>query len=194
VEKKAVVLMLVLTVIISCVSLLVLPTKQTVLGQQTTTATNFLPYENSTYGIKAQYPSNWDKQENGTRQDTETDLVTFYPPSTNSNASLDISIDDISDEKGTTLAQYAGNGMTDLNQSLKSFKLDRSSTNSVLAGLPAYNSTYTYVDGNVVLKDMEIGAIKGNNVYIVTYEAGINEYNKYLSVIQRVIDSLQITK
>ena len=41
---------------------------------------------------------------------------------------------------------------------------------------------------------MEIGAIKGNNVYIVTYEAGLNEYNKYLPVIQKVIDSLQIAK
>jgi hypothetical protein len=193
VEKKAIVAALVLTAII-CVSLVVVPIKQTVLGQQTTTATNFLPYENSTYGIKAQYPSSWDKQENGTRQDTETDLVTFYPPSTNSNASLDMSIDDISDEKGTTLAQYASSGISDLNQSLKNFKLVGSSTNDVLAGLPAYNSTYTYVDGNVVLKDMEIGAIKGNNVYIVTYEAGINEYNKYLPDIQKVIDSLQITK
>jgi eukaryotic-like serine/threonine-protein kinase len=194
VKKKAIESTLVLTVIISCVYLVVMPIKQTILGQQTTTATNFLPYENSTYGIKAQYPSNWDKQENGTRQDTETDLVTFYPPSTNSNASLDISIDDISDEKGTTIAQYANNGITDLNQSLKNFKLDGSSTNSVLAGLPAYNSTYTYVEGNVILKDMEIGAIKGNNVYIATYEAGINEYNKYLPVIHKVIDSLQITK
>jgi eukaryotic-like serine/threonine-protein kinase len=194
VKKKAILSMLILTVIISCVPLIVIPIKHIVLGQQTTTATNFLPYENSTYGIKAQYPLNWDKQENGTRQDTETDLVTFYPPSTNSNASLDISIDDISDEKGTTLSQYASNGTTDLNQSLKNFKLVGSSTNSVLAGLPAYNSTYTYLDGNVVLKDMEIGAIKGNNVYIVTYEAGINEYNKYLPIIQKVIDSLQITK
>ena len=41
---------------------------------------------------------------------------------------------------------------------------------------------------------MELGTIKGSNAYIVTYEAGINEYNKYLPVIQKVIDSLQIIK
>ena len=193
-KKKAIVSALVLAVIISCVSLVVVPIKQTVLGEQTATASNFLPYENSTYGIKVQYPSSWDKQENGTRQDTETNLVTFYPPSTNSNASLDISIDNISDEKGIALAQYASGGISDLNQSLKNFKLVGSDTNSVLAGLPAYNFTYTYVDGNVVLKDMELGTIKGSNAYIVTYEAGTNEYNKYLPVLQKVIDSLQITK
>jgi eukaryotic-like serine/threonine-protein kinase len=194
VKTKTIVSALVLTVIISCVSLVVVPIKHTVLGQQTTTTTNLLSYENSTYGIKLQYPSSWDKQENGTKQDTETDLVTFYPQSTNSNASLDISIDNISDEKGTSVGQYANDGISDLKQSLKNFKLVGSSTNSVLAGLPAYNSTYTYVDGNVVLKDMEIGTIKGNNVYIVTYEAGINEYDKYLPVIQKVINSLQVTR
>lgn len=192
--QKAIVLALVLAVIISCVFLVVVPVKQTVLGQQTTTAANFLPYVNSTYGIKLQYPSTWDKEENGTKQDTETNVVTFYPQSTNSNASLDISIDDISDEKGVALAQYASDGISDLKQSLKNFKLVGSSTNSVLAGSPAYNSTYTYVDGNLALKDMEIGAIKGNNVYIVTFEGGITEYDKYLPVIQKMVDSFQITK
>ncbi|MGB7954422.1 MAG: PsbP-related protein, partial [Candidatus Nitrosopolaris sp.] len=170
-------------------------TMQTVFAQQTTkSTTNFLQYANSTYGIKLQYPSSWDKEENGTKQDTETDVVTFSPPAINSNASLDISIDDISDEKGIALAQYASSGVSDLKQSLKNFKLVGLSTNSVLAGLPAYKSIYTYVDQNTIFKDMEIGAIKGDKVYILTYEAGMNEYDKYLPVIQELINSFQVTK
>jgi serine/threonine-protein kinase len=153
-----------------------------------------LPYVNSTYGIKLQYPSSWDNEENGTRQDTGTDVVTFSPPAINSNASLDISIDDISDEKGIALSQYANNGISDLKQSLKSFKLVGLSTNNVLAGLPAYKSIYTYADQNTIFKDMEIGAIKGDKAYILTYEAGMNEYDKYLSIIQEMINSFQITK
>jgi len=172
-----------------------LATKQTVFAQQTTkSTTNFLPYVNSTYGIKLQYPSSWDKEENGTRQDTETNVVTFYPPATNSNASLDISIDDISDEKGIALAQYASGGISDLKQSLKNFKLVGLSTNNVLSGLPAYKSIYTYADQNTIFKDMEIGAIKGDKAYILTYEAGMNEYEKYLPIIQELINSFQITK
>lgn len=181
---------LVLFVIISYVYP-TLATKQTVFAQQTT---NFLPYINSTYGIKLQYPSGWDKEENGTRQDTETSVVTFYPPATNSNASLDISIDDISDEKGIALAQYASGGINDLKQSLKNFKLVGLTTNNVLSGLPAYKSIYTYADQNTIFKDMEIGAIKGDKAYILTYEAGINEYEKYLPIIQELINSFQITK
>jgi len=172
-----------------------LATKQTVFAQQTTkSTTNFLPYVNSTYGIKLQYPSSWDKEENGTRQDTETNVVTFYPPATNSNASLDISIDDISDEKGIALAQYASGGISDLKQSLKNFKLVGLTTNNVLSGLPAYKSIYTYADQNTIFKDMEIGAIKGDKAYILTYEAGMNEYEKYLPIIQELINSFQITK
>ncbi|MFZ0896545.1 MAG: PsbP-related protein [Candidatus Nitrosopolaris sp.] len=193
-RNKSILSMLVLIMIISYVYPTV-ATKQTVFAQQTTTpTTNFLPYVNSTYGIKLQYPSSWDKEENGTRQDTETDIVTFYPPAVNSNASLDISIDDISDEKGIALAQYTSNGVSDLKQSLKNFKLVGLSTNSVLAGLPAYKSIYTYADQNAIFKDMEIGAIKGDKAYILTYEAGVNEYDKYLPIIQELINSFQITK
>ena len=41
---------------------------------------------------------------------------------------------------------------------------------------------------------MEIGVIKGDKVYILTYEAGMNEYNKYLPIIQGLINSIQLTK
>jgi hypothetical protein len=43
------------------------------LAQVKPTTTNFIPYQNSTYGIKIQYPSDWDKQENGTKQDCTVD-------------------------------------------------------------------------------------------------------------------------
>jgi hypothetical protein len=190
-RNKTILSVLALVVIVSGISLVV-ATKQTVFAQQTTT--NFLPYANSTYGIKLQYPSSWDKEENGTRQGTETDVVTFSPPAINSNASLDMTIDDISDEKGIALAQYASGSISDLKQSVKNFKLVGLNTNSVLAGLPAYKSIYTYVGENSIFKDMEIGAIKGDKAYILTYEAGMNEYDKYLPIIQELINSFQLTK
>ena len=103
-------------------------------------------------------------------------------------------MDNISDEKGIPLAQYASDSISDLKQSLKDFKLVGSTTNNILAGLPAYKSIYTYVGENTIFKDMEIGAIKGDKVYILTYEAGINEYDKYLPIIQELINSFQLAK
>jgi eukaryotic-like serine/threonine-protein kinase len=191
-KNKSILSTLVLIVVISYVYPTV-ATNQTVYAQQTTKLpTNLVAYDNSTYGIKLQYPYNWIKEENGTRQDTQTDVVTFSPPAINSNASLDISIDDISDEKGIALSQYANDSISAMKQS--GFKLLALTTNNVLSGLPAYKSIYTYADQNTVFKGMEIGAIKGNKAYILTYEAGMNEYDKYLPIIQGLANSFQITK
>jgi serine/threonine-protein kinase len=189
--SKTILPVLVLFVVLSGVTFIVALTV-TALAQLTPTS---LPtYSNSTYGIKFQYPPNWDKVQNGTKLDTETDIVTFYPPASTSNASLDVSTDNISDERGVSVAQYSSEGLSDLKQSLKNFKLIESTTNNVLATLPAYKLVYTYLDGNTILKDMEIGAIKGDKAYIITYEGGAGEYDKYLPSVQKMIDSFQITK
>lgn len=158
-KSNTVVPVLVLVLILSGLTLIV-TSKLIALPQPG--PTNLLTYANSTYGIKFQYPSDWDIVQNGTKQDTETDIVTLYPPLNNSNASIDVSTDDISDEKGMSVAQYSSEGLSDLKQSLKDFKVIEPTTNNVLATLPAYKLVYTYHDGNTVLKDMEIGAIKGD--------------------------------
>jgi eukaryotic-like serine/threonine-protein kinase len=167
------------------------------LKQEQTTTSNFLLYENSTYGIKIQYPSGWDKIEDGIREGTKTNIIAFFPASAaNSNASLDISIDDISGENGISLARYANNSLSDLKGSLTNFKLIESSANNniVFAGIPAYKLVYSSTDRNSIVKDMEIGAMQGNKVYTLTYEAGVNEYDKYLPIMQKMIGSFQITK
>jgi eukaryotic-like serine/threonine-protein kinase len=149
-------------------------------------------YQNSSYGIRIQYPSDWEKQENGTKQDTQTNVVTFFPQA--SNASFDIAIDDIT-EKGITISQYSGNSIDDLRQSAKDFKLVESNTTGVfLAGLPAYKLVYTSTDQTNNLKTMEIGAIKDNKAFVVTYEAGTAEYDKYLPRILGMISSFTITR
>lgn len=186
-KNKTTLSMLVIVVVLSGVFLIV-ATNKAVFAQHTTTA-NLLTYENSTNDIKLQYPSGWDKDLNV----TSPDVVTFYPRAINSNASLTITVDDISDEKGIPLAQYASDSNDAIKHQTKDFKLVGSTTNNTLAGLPAYKSIYTYAaDNNTKVQGMEIGAIKGDNVYIFTYEAGPNEYDKYLPIVQQLIKSFQI--
>ncbi|MDQ6666978.1 MAG: hypothetical protein M3Y53_01990 [Thermoproteota archaeon] len=161
-----------------------------------TTPASLLTYQNSTAGIKMQYPSNWNKQENGTRQDTYTDLVKITPPTINSNASLDVAVDDITTSPVTTLAQYASGEIDSLKQlyANNDFKLIESKSSIILAGLPAYRIVYTFIDQNTTTKDMEIEAINGDKVYILTYEAGSNEYDKYLPIALKMIDSFKLIK
>ena len=185
-KNKTTLSMLVIVVMLSGVFLIV-ATNKAVFAQHTTTA-NLLTYENSTDDIKLQYPSSWDKN----LTVSFPDVVTFYPRG-NSNASLTVSVDDISDEKGIPLAQYASESMEPIKHETKDFKLLGSTTNNTLAGLPAYKSIYSYAgDNNTKVQGMAIGAIKGDKVYIFTYEAGPNEYDKYMPIVQQLIKSFQI--
>ena len=149
-----------------------------------------LTYENPNYNIEIQYPSSWVKDLNV----SSPDVVTFYPSAVKSNASLTVTVDDVSDEKGIPLAQYASDAADAIKKKTQDFILFGSTTNNTLAGLPAYKSIYSYAgDNNTKVQGMEIGAIKGDKVYIFTYEAGPNEYDKYLPIIQQLIESFQIT-
>ena len=185
-KNKIALAMLVTVVVLSGVFLIV-ATNKAVLAQRTTTA-NVLTYENSTNDIKLQYPSNWDKELNV----SSPDVVTFYPSAVKSNASLTVTVDDISDEKGIPLAQYASDSNDAIKHETKDFKLLGSTTNNTLAGLPAYKSIYSYAgDNNTKVQGIQIGAIKWDKVF--TYEAGPNEYHKYLPMIRQMIYSFQIT-
>lgn len=71
-----------------------------------------------------------------------------------------------------------------MKQSLTNFKLIESNNNNHIAGLPAW-IVYTSNDDNNVTKTLETGTIKDNKAYILTYEAGISEYNTFLPIVQR---------
>jgi hypothetical protein len=89
--------------------------------------------------------------------------------------------------------QYASDSNDAIKHETKDFKLLGSTTNNTVAGLPAYKSIYSYAgDNNSTVQGMEIGAIKGDNAYIFTYEAGPNEYDRYLPTIRNMIYSFQV--
>ncbi|MFY9796649.1 MAG: hypothetical protein WAJ93_13260, partial [Candidatus Nitrosopolaris sp.] len=114
-----------------------------VLPQAIAHADKMLTYDNSTYGIRMQYPSNWHKEENlSSGSDNNSmlvDVVKFISPTKNasdsSSESLDIKIDYISDIQPITLAKYANNSIEDLRKDFDIIKLDR---NASLSNNPAY--------------------------------------------------------
>jgi len=75
-------------------------------GEQTSDNNNsnaFLLYENSSYGLKILYPSNWKKEENvgnNNNNSSLTDVVRFSPPFENNSAdksaeNSDVKVDNI---------------------------------------------------------------------------------------------------
>ncbi len=182
-----------------------------------------LTYVNSIYGIKMQYPTNWYKHTGGyiyeLANGTTHDLVSFSPvianqtaalnslrlhfhltPTSESllrktypsgipdfNASLRLSVY-YPENKGKTVSQYA----TDEYGFGKLLGL----TNTTLGGLPAYKSTYASTMSFSSLypeRSMHIGAIKGDKLFILTYQARTNEYDKYMPIVQQMIGTFQIS-
>ena len=154
-----------------------------------------ISYDNSTYGIRMQYPSNWQKEENVTSDNKSmlVDVVKFISPTKNasdpSSESLDIKIDNISDMQPITLAKYANNSIEDLGKDFDIIKLDR---NASLSNNPAYKLVYTGVEEGVNLQ--EILTIKGDKAYIISYNAEPTKFSYYLPTLQKMINSFQIAK
>jgi serine/threonine-protein kinase len=163
--------------------------------EQSNNSSNFLTYENLSFGIKILYPSNWDKQENtssSSNNSTLYDVVKFSPPLKNSSniiGKLAIKVDNISDIKPTTLANYADAIISDLKQDFRVIE-----SNATLAGNPAYKVEYTGLEESVDLQAMLVMAIKGDRVYIISYTAEPEKYSYYLPTVQKMIDSFEIMK
>jgi eukaryotic-like serine/threonine-protein kinase len=171
-----------------------------VLPQEATAhADKMLTYENSTYGIRMQYPSSWHKEENlsdgSDKNSMLVDVVKFSSPTKNasdtSSESFDLKIDNISDIKPITLAKYANNSIEDLRKDFDIITLDR---NASLSNNPAYKLVYTGVEEDVNLQAMLILTIKDDRAYIISYNAEPTKFSYYLPTLQKMIDSFQITK
>lgn len=158
-----------------------------------------LTYENSTYGVRMQYPSAWHKEENVTSGSDNNsmlvDVVKFSSPSKNASdtfsESLDLKVDNISDIQPITLAKYANNTIEDLRKDFKIIELDR---NASLSDNPAYKLVYTGVEEGVNLQALLILTIKGDKAYIISYNAEPTKFSYYLPTLQKMINSFQITK
>jgi eukaryotic-like serine/threonine-protein kinase len=157
-----------------------------------------LTYENSTYGIRMQYPSNWQKEDNLSGSENNSmlvDVVKFSSPTKNASdtfsESLDLKIDNISDIQPITLAKYANNSIEDLTKDFDVIKLDR---NASLSDNPAYKLVYNGVEDGVNLQAMLILTIKGDKAYIISYNAEPTKFYYYLPTLQKMINSFQITK
>jgi eukaryotic-like serine/threonine-protein kinase len=159
------------------------------------TATNFLTYENSTYGIKIQYPSDWiyKEGENTSTSNTTTSssnpiqsIVNFIPtPST----SINIGVQDFK-LHGITADLLANFLIANKAQFLPGADIIQSNS-TILAGNPAHK--FVFVKGEA--KAMMVFTIKGDKAYYIFYGARSPvQYSTYLPTVQKMIDSFEITE
>lgn len=154
----------------------------------------FLVYDNPTYGIFMQYPSNWIASTSGLAD--YTDLIAFYSPLQNLSDSFParMTISVVPYSQNISLPEYTNFVMTTLNQSEQ---VDvRNSSQVTVAGYPGHRAvlaTQPFQNSTLVLDQMNIWTTIGNKVYIVTYEGEESTFNHHLPEATRMLESLVIT-
>ena len=151
----------------------------------------FTTYDNSTFGIKIDYPSHWKKVENVGRLLGHTIVVDFYSVDLK-NASklfsenLNIVVGNLI-PKNMSLAEYSNISINELKKIFPGLIMEEQ-TPITLSGNPALKVVYSFKQGQFKFKQMQIWTLKDGSDYVITYSAQPAE-NSNLSIAQKMINS-----
>ena len=166
------------------------------------TTTEFSVYDNPGLGIKILYPSDWKPFQTSTVNRTIIEfrqkVMSEHDPLT---SFMTISVENLS---GTirTLDVLTKQNVDLANKTLPNFQLIESNI-TTLANNPAYKIISTFTNlrpgGDDPLhspqfQTMTIWTIKGERLYTISYSQIPSEFSRYLPIIQKMIDSFEITK
>jgi hypothetical protein len=153
--------------------------------------TNAKTYTNTFYGIRTQYPSSWTIDETDSNPDDLITELAHFSPSTESQESVDIGIDD-QNTFSLTLDEYLQSTINSYRDSYGEINIIESNTQNMLSGRPAYSLVFTTSDGHTQIK--ESGSIVGDKVYYISYTASPETYSTYLPYAENIIKSYTRTR
>ena len=143
----------------------------------------FKLYENPTYGIQIQYPSDWGRLDLSFLQNAAD--IDFYPLSDTSLAkNVKLQVNNLPFHN-MTLEEYTNTQINPTEEILLE------SNTTTLADISGYKIVFTNVAG---LKTMQVWTIKDDKAYIITYVAKEEDYENDLQIAQKMIDSFEIIK
>jgi hypothetical protein len=153
---------------------------------------NFLTYENTTNGISIDYPLNWTINPTPLSSlDLDQEYlqyiksVSFVSPI---GQSVIITVEPWSNPK-----KYVNEFIKDANQIYPNFQLIENIIPSTLAGgHDAYRIVYKFSSGNLEFKSMDFVTRIGENLYRIIYMSPIDQFNLFLPIAQKMIDSFSL--
>jgi len=152
-------------------------------------------YNNQKYGIKINYPHNWNSVENVGNISNHSIVVNLYTYGySNISAytqNVNLVIGQLSNNK-TSLQNYTKAGIALLAHQFNNFTLDHVNK-TTLSGNPASQIIYTLNDGQTSVKQMQVWTLKDGKDYILTYSAAPSSRFD-ISTAKKIIDSFVISK
>jgi hypothetical protein len=159
----------------------------------TSTTNNFLTYENTTFGIKIEYPSEWVMQESHdhTYGFGTTEIVNFTSPGAVvriifvNGGSQNMSLEQL---KNQVINNLKRTGPGNINITL--------SKPITLSDIPAYEVVYdalSSLSSGIPVKVMQIWTLQNRGEYALVYVSSPSNFSSALPIVQRMIESLQIS-
>jgi PsbP-like protein len=161
---------------------------------QTTKEDDFLTYENYTYAIRIQYPSDWERLEFNQRDSLNIVVIFRSPPENSSDTKLENFLIQVGNLpfQNIPLDEVVDANINNLKQSLIDFELIELNATTLSGNNPAYKVVYTNREGEDEHKTMQVLSIKEDKAYLLTYIAEKRKYLDYLPIIEKMIDSFGI--
>jgi hypothetical protein len=180
-------IMITLLVVIGLAVIWILPATVTASAGQEEEG-EWLTYENKDLGFSIQYPHSWTIEE-------DEDIIGLRS-SDDETLRVEITSESLPEEK-TTLEEYSGMRINDLEKDSKDFKLLHSTSTTIGVGdYPAYKVIYkltakTTKDQNIVTR---FWTIQDNKAYSIAYIGVEPKYFNLYSIALKMFDSFQIKK
>jgi hypothetical protein len=157
----------------------------------------FLTYENSNYGIKIQYPSNWtanDKIEQA-RDTTFVKVAALSPLHSNKSSTpmvrVGLLIDDLSNHSNFDQTGYVNTIIDAYMKGYQDFKVLGINTTTI-ANQSWYSISASFLAGRSQQNIMETGTMINNKVFFIQYIADEPNFPVNLPIVQKMINSLQL--
>jgi hypothetical protein len=142
----------------------------------------FVTYSNPTFGIRIQYPADWGRLDLSFLQNNSAD-INFYPLDDPSGSlSVRIQVESMLDSQNMSLNEYSRMKINSTEGQLVE------SNTTILANLTAHE----IVTHNSILKTLQVWALKGEKVFTITYQAEEEDFQNYLPIAKRMIESFEI--
>jgi hypothetical protein len=146
----------------------------------------FLTYQDPVYGIKIQYPADWEKI-----QFDKNFIVGFVSTTRHDSgvlANVMIAIHRLS-SLNTSLSDFGNTRISALESQYRDFHLLRSGPFISSAGSHLYKIEFTYTDGILPIMTTEIWSLKGQEAFMLLANTNTSETSIYMPIFQKMINS-----
>jgi hypothetical protein len=156
--------------------------------------TDFTVYEDLKLGFRVKYYNQWTVE-----QAEDMDAVIFYSPLVNERDTVQenviVSVHKLQPGDPADIHQYVERELAAMKEEYPELRVIES-TATTMADTPAHK--IVYITGEELAGELsmtvQVGAIKGDNLYLLTYTSMISTYNRYLPIFEKMVSSFEMVE